>query len=476
MDSEPLSTRATGQDDDLVKRLTELRLFFSSRTFTKDEYRYMKIVLSKINVDIIGDLPLEMVRQISQLLDLHEFVLCLAVSKPWRSRLLSSAVLRTITDRFCPSLTHSSNQYDPVVFLDALHRIGRSRWGCFQAALAKEFSWEHESYFKLDPMCHDNNHNVSAVYAQFGHYHDDPEPYDQAYTNALYSHGRIAWLAKPRVVVVDNLWTRTRKIFNRPTGPLSGPKLQILALGDRLVVGTVHGLIVAWDHVTNMYLEKRLPSPVKYATTEGLRVAMVLFNGDTFLWNFSSRLLMLATGPLKQSLGLDEQQLKSWVSNLRVFFHPTCGGTLLLASGYTDPRPGDSRAVLKRIVYEFKDMNHTDTLTFEVPTSIQKHDSPANIKVDIQKVLPYRRDIIGFCERQYRPLAQRVTPYKYDNFVEFDIYERQFRARTGEEFDPEEFGWRKPLEDADLDFQVKFYCNGFSVVSYRPGFEFGIGE
>ncbi|KAI0852009.1 hypothetical protein F5Y00DRAFT_228399 [Daldinia vernicosa] len=470
MDPGKLSFSTAGGDVDLLERLTKLRLLFSNGSFTSQEYRYIKILLSNVNVDIIGELPVEIVSQIAQLLDLHGFVCCLGISRRWRGKFLSPSIISTITNKYCPSLTYSGNPVSPDNSLSALHRIGRLRWHSWQDYLKKEFSWEHESYFKLDPVYHGDHDNTSIVYAQFGHYDNDPRPNAEAYSSALYSRGRIAWLAKPRIVVVDNLWVRTRKIFTMPTGALAGLTLEILALGDRLVVGTMHRILVAWDHTTNEFLEKRLPGPIKYATTEGLRVAVILFNGDTFLWEFGGKVSMIATAPLKQ--GLHGQSLRTWVSNLRIFFHPTCSRTLLLASGYTHFWSEYPNAILRRVVYEFKDMNHTETFQSEFPTRMHNLANPIDTKVDIQKVLPYRRDIIGFCQCHYRPQPMVIMPYQYETFIEFDIYERRFTARTGEEFDPKKFGWRAPLEDADLDFGIQFYCNGFTAFSYQPGFEF----
>ncbi|KAI0130773.1 hypothetical protein F4814DRAFT_142587 [Daldinia grandis] len=472
MDPRNLSLSTAGGDADLPERLIKLRLLLSDGSLTNQECRYMKILLSTINVDAIKEFPVEIVAQIAQHLDLHEFVRCLAVSKYWRGKFLSLAIISDTIRRYCPSLEFSRNSEGVNKCLNTLHRMGRLRWQSGQAYLRKEFFWEHESYFKLDPIYHSNHDTTSAVYSQFGHYPDDPKPDGQAYQSALYSRGKIAWRSKPRIVVVDNLWLRTRKIFTMPTGALVGVSLQIIALGNRLVVGTMSRILVAWDHTTNEFLEKKLPGPVRYATTEGLRVAVVLFSGDAFLWEFGGRVSMIATAPLKQHQRLYGESLRSWESNLRIFFHPTCKSTLLLASACTQSGSKHPEAILRRVVYEFKDMNHTKTFEFEFPARVHNHANHIDSKVDIQKVLPYRRDIIGFCERHYRPLSNFAMPYQYEAFIEFDIYERRFIARTEETFDLKEFGWRAPLEDADLDFEIRFSSNGFTALSYHPGFDF----
>ncbi|KAI8957935.1 hypothetical protein F5Y11DRAFT_337874 [Daldinia sp. FL1419] len=476
MDPPTSSFNTADECVDRLERLAKLRLFISGGLLTRDEQRYIKVLLSDVKADIIDELPIEIVRLIVQLLDLPDFVSCLAVSRRWREKLLSLPVIGLVAEELCPSLAHSRDQVTADSYLNALHRIGRLRWKSCYSVLVKDFSWKYESYFKLDPTHHSNHNEPSTVYAQFSH-DDNPEPDYNAYRTALYCHGKIAWIAKSRIVVVDDLWTRTRKIFTIPTGALIGPTLELLALGDRLVVGAVNRTLVAWDHTTNKFLEKKLPSTIRYAGTQGTRVAMLLFDGNAFIWEFGSKVCMFATAPLKQYHGLSEGSLRSWASNLRIFFHPTCSRTIFLASGYTttsDSGLKDATAILKRVVYELKDATHTKTFEIEIPAKVCNPEDIADAKVDIQKVLPYRRDIIGFCERYYRPRSF-VMPYPYEPFVEFDIYKRQFTARI-DRLDNGEFGWRGPLEDADLDFEIGFHSNGFAVTSYRPDFEFKIGE
>lgn len=235
-------------------RFAQLRQLVAGGSLTSEEHRYLKILLSKTNIDIISELPIEIVGQITDFLDLHQYVACLAVSRRWRDKFLSTPVIRAVVNRFCPSLRPVSGdtQDSPEDSLRVLHKVGRVRWACVQSSFAKPFSWEHESFFKLDPVYHGSNADTSTAYAQFGRHHDDPEPNSLAYWDALYSNGKIAWLAKRRIVVVDSLWSRTRKVFNVPTGPLVGPALQLLALGNRLIVGSMDRLLYVIPYLDNL--------------------------------------------------------------------------------------------------------------------------------------------------------------------------------------------------------------------------------
>ncbi|KAI0385458.1 hypothetical protein F5Y04DRAFT_268840 [Hypomontagnella monticulosa] len=451
-------------------RFGQLRQVVFGGSLASEELRYLKILLSRVNTDIIGELPIELVGQIAELLDLHVFIACLRVSRRWRDKLLSVPVIVPVMNKYRPSLRQSGDsQVDPDQYLKILHKIGRSRWGYFQSNLAKPFSWRNESYFRLDPLYYQNHQeDILSAYERFGGPSDDPELDGLAYLRALYSHGKIAWLAKQRIVVVDNLRSRARKLFKVSTGPLVGPTLQLLAFGDKLIVGSMDRLLIAWDHEAYVCQEKKLPGSIKDATTDGSRVAVVLFNGDVLLWEFGGKLLTIETASLMTNRDPGVNSKKSWTSNLRVIFHPTCSRTLFLASGYTDLV--DSKAIMKRVVYEFSDTTHVKTYEFELPASIHNRVDLADVEVEVRKVLPYRRDIIGFCE-QYEPPDPRFITC-YETFVEFDIYDRKFTARIREKFDHRNFGWRAIHTDADLDFEVRFRDNGFSAYSYQAGFDF----
>ncbi|KAI1460968.1 hypothetical protein F4805DRAFT_351141 [Annulohypoxylon moriforme] len=461
-------------DVDYHMRLSQLRQFISGHSLTKEEYRYIKILLSRVNTDIISELPIELVEQISELLDLSDFVTCLAVSKRWRDKFLSTPIINSITDRFHPSLRQMSKgtPLDPNECLKILHTIGRLRQPRLESTLEKSFSWQYESYFKLDPDYHGHHEDTSAAYAQFDCQFDHEQD-PSAHGTALYSNGKIAWRPSPRIIVVDNLWSRTRKVFTSPHGPLVHPDCKLRALGDRLVIASVDRLLIAWDHTTNICLEKKLPRYMKGVTTKGLRVAITTFNRDVFLWEFGGQLSMLSTTPITDHHNFNNEFIKCWEYNLYVIFHPACDGKLFLASGYTDT--SNSKSIVKRMVYEFDNTNHVATFEFEIPSKASRKEDTFSI-IQIRKGMPYCRDIIGFRGVYWKEgpeTSTRVT----DNLVEFDIYDRKFFDRTDEESDTSrKFGWFSKRRQGDMDFLLRFHDRGFTAYSPQPGFDFGIGE
>ncbi|KAI1206220.1 uncharacterized protein F4807DRAFT_241622 [Annulohypoxylon truncatum] len=454
-------------DVDRQTRLAQLRQFVMDGSLTNEEHRYVKILLSRVNIDIISELPIELVAQIADFLGLRDFVTCLAVSRRWRGKFLS--IINAVTDELCPSLRHISmgTPLDPNECLKTLHRIGRLHRHFFESSLEKSFSWQNESYFKLDPEYHGRHKDMSAAYAQFD-CQPDLEPDSSAYENALYSHGRIAWQPWPRIIVVDNLWSRTRKVFTSPKGPLVHPECKLQALGDRLVIASMDRLLTAWDHIANICLEKKLPGSIRYVATRGSEVAIILFSGDVFLWEFGGKFSTLATTPLINYHGFTNELTKDWKQNLCVIFHPTCTRKLFLASGYTDS--SGSKLTLKRMVYEFDDTSHTET--FESEISMGKKVRTTQVRIG--KGMPCHRDIIGFVE-VYLFADPPIPVAASESFVEFDIYKRKFFERTNERGFPH-INWVMGHKHGDVDFLIQFHDRGFTAYSFQPGFDLKIGE
>ncbi|KAI1091475.1 hypothetical protein F5B19DRAFT_458505 [Rostrohypoxylon terebratum] len=458
-------------------RLAQLRQIVLGSPLTKEEHRYLKILLAGASTDIIGELPVELVKQIADLLDLRDFVTCLAVSRRWREKFLSAPIINAITDEECPSLRQipTDNPLDSNQCLKVLHRIGRMRHLCCESYFEKSFSWQDESYFKLDPEYHGHHEDVSTAYAQFDcHSDQEPDfPPNQQDYQPLYCNGRIAWRPWARIIAVDNLWSRTRKIFTPPNGPLVHPECELRALGDKLVIVSMDRLLIAWDYTTNIRQEKKLPGPVTRVVTKGYQAAVILFSGEVFLWEFGGKLLTLPTTPLVNSHGFTNELIKYWNANLCVVFHPTCNGKLFLASGYTDC--SSSKPVVKRVVYEFTDTNHTDTFEFEAPRMNPSNWEPPKALFQTGRGMPYHRDIITFREA-YLLEDDDSRTIAFETLVEFDIYKRKFRVRYDKAFAYHRLGWASQHTSGDMDFLVRFYDRHFIVDSFQPGFDFKIGE
>lgn len=231
-------------NENLRARFTQLRQFISDSSFSREEVRYLRILLSKNRLDIINELPIELVVQIAESLDLSDFAVCTAVSRQRREVFHSSPIISHFVNRFCPSLAHRSRgiQASQEEGLEVLLKIGRARHGV-NVYVSKAFLWKYESIFQLDPEYHINHQDVTATYAQYNVDGDDPNPDGVSSLGALYSTGKIAWRPKRHIVVVDSFWSRTRKIFSAPAGPLVAPELRLLAMGNHLIVGAMDRLL-----------------------------------------------------------------------------------------------------------------------------------------------------------------------------------------------------------------------------------------
>lgn len=244
MDIEDASPTGAGEDN-LQPRFAKLRRFISDNSFSLEELRYLRILLFEHRVDIVGELPIELVIQVAEFLDLSDLAACSAVSRRWREVFLSSPVLSALMNIFYPSFAHRSREIQATQkeSLEALRRVKRARDGQDGFHFSKRFEWEHESYFKLDPEYHNNHEDIPATYAQYNLDNDDPEPDGVSASGALYSNGKIAWRPKRHIIVVDSFLSRTRKIFSVPAGSLVSPELRLVAMGDQLVVGSIDRLV-----------------------------------------------------------------------------------------------------------------------------------------------------------------------------------------------------------------------------------------
>ncbi|OTB04248.1 hypothetical protein M426DRAFT_11871 [Hypoxylon sp. CI-4A] len=446
----------------------ELRQLVHGGSLADEELRYLKFLLADSHIDIIAKLPIELLLKIAEYLDLHHFVNCLAVSRQWRNKFLSPSIIGAITRDFHPSLTGLPQGYqvNPDACLNTVHKLGRARWRCFQSTFRTPFALEDETYFKLDPVLHGHH----DAYAELASVDRGRSPCVDA---LQYANGIVAWLTRPWVLVLDNLWTRSRKLFKLPSSPGSISS-SIAALGDKLVVCSIDRRLTAWDYTTNDRQEKKLPTAVLHAETKGNKIAVVLLNGDLLLWEFKGAMLTLVTDSLKEIYHVDDETRSSLKYIFRFFFHPTCDETLYLAFNYNIRLAESKQFVMKRVVFEFRGTNLVNTFELEAPLKYRKE--PRHTLVSIKRLLPHRRDLIGF-----RRTSGNLGESDFEPFVEFDMHDRKFAIRENDELYRNELGWPGPDEHSDLDFLVTYdsslYGRAIDLVVYslQPGFDFRAG-
>ncbi|KAI1637484.1 hypothetical protein F4809DRAFT_640533 [Biscogniauxia mediterranea] len=472
-----LAGSRTGSGSDLgydYRRFEDLNRLVSSGTLTREETRYLKILLSKSNTDLICELPVELVEQIVLHLEPKHFANCLAVSKGWRCTLLSTPILNLAARHYWPYLVQMSwkGHVTESAFLHALHRTG---WGYRrreQSLLIGALTPEGPLFAKPSP--HRNN-NIDTI--------DINEYFDTQRGSLLsgikgrlkYSHGRLAWTLGGCDIVVHDLWSKTQKTFSVPNGLLAGRRIRIEALGARLVVGSVDHLLVAWDHTTREYREKKLPGRIRHCTVADCTTAISLFGGDVLIWEFGGKLSTIPTNPLISQLDLNSVSAKTWQSNLRAIVDPYCSTTLWLASCYLCPV--DSIFVLRQTVHEFTNGTLASDYVFDSPArDFYPGFNPINHpNIESQfyiQYLPDESNVIAFSEiTNYCPEAC----YETAGVTFFDLYNRRFTYQEYEGEALREFRIRSnPFSTCDLDFRVRFSRDNtvFSIGSFQPGFNF----
>ncbi|KAI0809727.1 hypothetical protein GGR55DRAFT_164123 [Xylaria sp. FL0064] len=321
-------------------RFSQLRDFVLRQGLSREEIRYLSILLSNTRPDIIGELPLEIIVLVTLQLSPREFARCLGVSKTWRERFLSQAVMAAYTKRYWPAMINGAvNRRN---FLEALSKLGwgvRSvaHFGLTPDADHESVAWDQTSHYQLDPIFHNQLGNLPEAYTQYRIQPWRQQPYtslnDPTPPTAVYAFGKVACHLCGCVVVVDDLTSKTRKVLTPPRGMMNGSALKLHALGSRLVVASIDRLLVAWDHVSNQVYETSLPSRVLRCTTQDDRVAIILYGGDILIWTPGHKVLQLDSTPL--TLGLNPPAAKTWKAYLEVFFDIRDRNTIFLASRFS---------------------------------------------------------------------------------------------------------------------------------------------
>ncbi|KAI0970907.1 hypothetical protein F4678DRAFT_435052 [Xylaria arbuscula] len=323
-------------------RFAQLRQLVLDQSLTPEEIRYLKFLLPDTHPDPIIGLPVEIVVLVVLQLQLDEFACCLRVSKGWRERFLSHAVMAAYAKRRWPALIKGTvNQSN---FLSTLRKLGWADYTCnSQPPEPERVRWDKSAHYQLDPIFHDQSTNVPGAYRQYSSPGDagrDP--------HSLYSSGKLAWHLCSCVVVLDSLVSKTRKVLTPPSGTMYGSALQLQALGSRLAIASIDRLLIAWDHVNNEAYEKSLPSRILRCRTQDDRVAILLHGGDVLIWILGHSLLQL-------DVSLDSGRLIS-EARLDTFFDARDSNILYLASAILDDM--DGQYIIRVTVQEFSVKGH----------------------------------------------------------------------------------------------------------------------
>ncbi|KAJ2998664.1 hypothetical protein NUW58_g248 [Xylaria curta] len=430
-------------------RFIELRqLVFG---LTPEETRYLGFLISDFHTDIIGELPLELLVLIVPQLELEDFARCLRVSKIWRRRFLSESVTLAYARCRWPAM----DRYD---FLATLSRFGWASYSFRQPLQDVDLelvSWDSKAHYKLDPAYHTGANDLPYDYTQYS-----MNPYTWDSFSKFYDSGKVAWHPCRCVVVVDDLRSKTRKVFTPPSGMMHGSVLELQSLGPRLVIGTIDRLLIAWDHVGNQAYEKLLPCRSLRCTTQGDRVAAVLYGGDVVVWSPGHALIRLDTSRLKPNVDISPSEARTWEACLDVFFDPRDSKSLYLASGHF--LATDSGRMVHVTVHQFSGERHVASWSSE-------YQDPAGYVNQLQFEFPVPEPRIVMAEYEFDHsyiVFRRKISIGYPHLTTFDKKNRKFVDLEPRLLWPQRLKHSRPGMGAgiDLDFMVRFKPAGYEVV------------
>ncbi|KAI0457159.1 hypothetical protein F5B21DRAFT_464596 [Xylaria acuta] len=453
-------------------RFAEFRqLLFGGDGLTPEEARYLKLLLSDIHTDLIGELPLEIVTLVALELQLDDFVCCLRVSKLWRQRFLSDSVTSAYARHRWPAMI------DGVVnrsrFLETLLELTCVLYNYRKSVATEHVLFDSRAHYTLDPVFHNQSDNLPNVYMR---YFTDAR--SQSGCSAFYTSGKVASHLCGCVIVIDDLRSKTRKIFTPPSGAMHGSALKLQSLGSRLVIGTIDRLLIAWDHVNNQAYEKSLPCRMLRCATQNNRVAIVLYGGEVVIWTLSHAVIQVDTSRLILGLGINPSEAKTWEACLNVFFDPRNSKKLYLASGYLF-RVG-SKSMIRVTVHEFLEAVHVASWSsdYQDPTVYRDgvQSSPDEHTPEPRIVTSeYEADhsCILFSRRFFMKADVRLTAFDkikrkfvdivdcQQNYLCYEAVEDRYQRPR------DEVRHGSTAERTDLDFKVVFTRQGYEVTRLK---------
>lgn len=226
------------------QRTPNLLNLISSLTISELRLLRSRLITVDFRTDIISRLPVELQLCVVDYISSSDVLSYINVSRTWRQIWLQDKIINHVVDNWYPGLFKLDEKHEDTetygrrkaAFLRMLQRDSRRSKGKFRSVLFHGFRLGDEDYFKLDESLH-----PSGKYADFL----STTPSDRGLGGVLYYYrdGKLAWNPSTRpapdngVIVLDDLRTRTRKMFKAPGALMAALWISLRALGDKLVVG-----------------------------------------------------------------------------------------------------------------------------------------------------------------------------------------------------------------------------------------------
>ncbi|KAB5585775.1 hypothetical protein GE09DRAFT_37798 [Coniochaeta sp. 2T2.1] len=344
-----------GEDTQLRKRnLTNL-----ISQLTHQEVRDLATLLSRADfrTDIVSRLPPELRINVAGHFGEVDVLCLLNVSKQWRAMWLQRDLLSIVSEQ-CRYLDwslfdgvdfgHSPEQWTTRQY--ELIRLRRCRFlGRFSSAIVVRHdvgdghAWLNTG---LDlagvfPVPSSGKSEAAPLFSRT----EAPSIQHKPIGGSLYEDGRLVWvtdtLPSPDniLVVVEDLRSRTKRIYRNPSVIQYGPGFELKAIGDKLLVAGVARVMFIWHLESNEFLQISLPQQPKCCATNGEQVAFLRPDG-LLIWTWGSQLNSVDFGGVVES---NQRVAESWptispTNTMGIFFDPFEEGTLYLAVCFTDIR------------------------------------------------------------------------------------------------------------------------------------------
>ncbi|KAK5625167.1 hypothetical protein RRF57_000883 [Xylaria bambusicola] len=246
--------------------------------------------------DIFAGLPFELHVLIIAYLEPKDIDAALNASRVLRLIWLSDEIWPALADRWFPGLAQQIRLADvdglvrSELFRQSLHRLCKRNAGKFNAAMHYGFGLASDEFFHLSKDVSVNEGGVHSYDSVENLEVDDAQRFSRF---LAYRDGRVAWFPEgysmPYLAVVDDLRTRTRKVYLFPNygESIRGYKT---AMSTKLFMMGHDTTLHVWHLELNCMESIELPENFQRCITEGERVLVVCQSSDLYLWTFGGKI------------------------------------------------------------------------------------------------------------------------------------------------------------------------------------------
>lgn len=243
---------------EIRKRKAYIQQFLASLSSQEVRDVTAQLAKHKFETDIIARIPHEIRLKIAEYLDAGDAVNVVNVSQQWRNIWREKRAMKILAEKclpgFLPYLVLKNklggNQEQDIsqLFHEAMLRQNTTQSGKFRSVLSVDLSDVNRVAFPLDPTFHSDLQEVAAYVevaagiaadCDRGNHPWNIAGWHDVYTGIhRYHDGKHAWSCElgSSHIIVDDFRSQLRRMYSVPGSAISGVKIRLLALGDKLLV------------------------------------------------------------------------------------------------------------------------------------------------------------------------------------------------------------------------------------------------